>query len=776
VGNGEREAIMATGDIVGVSIDPDGWSVSIEFEGLTIGGTYNYGDIPQAAKLAILMASPAFDEDNDFVAITEQRIVYGTNYRRKAYPDSVDRLGVPDESVNGSNVIIRIALNEPVCAEDTNITATILSGLYNGSKSASGVPVTNNSTLSYDDAKVIANWDWYDYKQIGFDEVNLQYDDSGYFKLRCQAYQYFGKLGRSVKAVKFTATDQHEHTVSIVVTNPIIETGMIDAIKVIDYVGSMPVETLTQGDEITCNFIAYPWYGTVASIRNTADGLFTRPNPHYSPLIYLNDKTHTYGNVVAVVDSVNGDDATASVVPFASFNVETPPNPYSTIAAASNAIIAFNNANYARNDNGGGIILLRAGNYANAGATATLTTPKCFCVIAPFPGVTREQVSITARTGSYTIGNTVFYNNISWNLSDVSTVMRGAYVVNYNNVISHTGGTFNFANPGIWWVIGGRIDALDQGLVHGAGSDTRVLIRGVTWNAGTGKRAAPFMFTGVNVLSGLLHLGDTWSGMKYAPTMPIITFSKLKSNGGSPIALYNSSEGGANAAIVQCMVEMYGSTSLSSIISVATIANDPTKIYKNILLWNITAIGQRANLFYNDTPLIGVGPVYYRFCSVKNCLLDDINVVTDISQHGGGPEVMSADKIGNMVLNHGCGMSGNVILERVVADYVPKFCGINSIAGITEPINPYFVADRSMEGTQEGDGDYHLQSDSPAIGISYEQLLPYDLDGIARYSGGAAGAYEYGTPSQPTKPKSLILDIQNAIRGILRGIRRGVWR
>jgi len=224
------------------------------------------------------------------------------------------------------------------------------------------------------------------------------------------------------------------------------------------------------------------------------------------------------------------------------------------------------------------------------------------------------------------------------------------------------------------------------------------------------------------------------------------------------------------------MVEMYGSTSLSSIISVATIANDPTKIYKNILLWNITAIGQRANLFYNDTPLIGVGPVYYRFCSVKNCLLDDINVVTDISQHGGGPEVMSADKIGNMVLNHGCGMSGNVILERVVADYVPKFCGINSIAGITEPINPYFVADRSMEGTQEGDGDYHLQSDSPAIGISYEQLLPYDLDGIARYSGGAAGAYEYGTPSQPTKPKSLILDIQNAIRGILRGIRRGVWR
>src|SRR5690606_19466511 len=125
----------------------------------------------------------------------------------------------------------------------------------------------------------------------------------------------------------------------------------------------------------------------------------------------------------------------------------------------------------------------------------------------------------------------------------------------------------------------------------------------------TNKRAAPFMFTGVNVLSGSLHLEDTWSGMKYAPTMPIITFSKLKSNGGSPIALYNDSEGGANAAIVQCMVEMYGSTSPSSIISVATIANDPTKIYRNILLWNITAIGQRANLFYNDAPLIGVGPV-----------------------------------------------------------------------------------------------------------------------------------------------------------------------
>jgi hypothetical protein len=38
VGNGEREAIMATGDIVGAVVSADGWYVEFEIENLTTGG------------------------------------------------------------------------------------------------------------------------------------------------------------------------------------------------------------------------------------------------------------------------------------------------------------------------------------------------------------------------------------------------------------------------------------------------------------------------------------------------------------------------------------------------------------------------------------------------------------------------------------------------------------------------------------------------------------------------------------------------------------------
>ena len=44
-----------------------------------------------------------------------------------------------------------------------------------------------------------------------------------------------------------------------------------------------------------------------------------------------------------------------------------------------------------------------------------------------------------------------------------------------------------------------------------------------------------------------------------------------------------------------------------------------------------------------------------------------------------------------------------------------------------------------------GGGDYHLQSNSPAIGMPIDWLLPYDLDGTARTLGDAAGVYTYQT-------------------------------
>ena len=43
--------------------------------------------------------------------------------------------------------------------------------------------------------------------------------------------------------------------------------------------------------------------------------------------------------------------------------------------------------------------------------------------------------------------------------------------------------------------------------------------------------------------------------------------------------------------------------------------------------------------------------------------------------------------------------------------------------------------------------DYHLQSSSPAATLACDWVVPFDLDGAPRNSGGAAGAYEFSTSS-----------------------------
>src|SRR5690606_27319582 len=57
-----------------------------------------------------------------------------------------------------------------------------------------------------------------------------------------------------------------------------------------------------------------------------------------------------------------------------------------------------------------------------------------------------------------------------------------------------------------------------------------------------------------------------------------------------------------------------------------------------------------------------------------------------------------------------------------------------------------------------GGGDYHLQHNSPAVGLKKTLYYSYDITGKQQYIGdsSAAGAYEYGeipedtTPSAPT--------------------------
>ena len=127
---------------------------------------------------------------------------------------------------------------------------------------------------------------------------------------------------------------------------------------------------------------------------------------------------------------------------------------------------------------------------------------------------------------------------------------------------------------------------------------------------------------------------------------------------------------------------------------------------------------------------------------MKNNIYDDYNIVTDIDSHGGTPD---NDRYGNHSIIHGTGVAGSVILNRVgTPSYENKFAGLFSLRG--NPLDPLFTDDNSSSGDGTGDGDYHLLSASPAIGLvpSGGALLPFDLDGVARddTGNGASGAFE----------------------------------
>ena len=115
-------------------------------------------------------------------------------------------------------------------------------------------------------------------------------------------------------------------------------------------------------------------------------------------------------------------------------------------------------------------------------------------------------------------------------------------------------------------------------------------------------------------------------------------------------------------------------------------------------------------------------------------------------------------RIGNFPVVYGVNHSGNVWAETTgigaAGTFMQSFTGLKCLPAATtgEPptssTNPStylkFVDRKSFNGsiTGTGDGDYHLQLDSPAVGLARDWMLPYAIDGVVRKANCAAGAYE----------------------------------
>ncbi len=729
-------AYAADGDITAVRINASGWYAEVDIENLAVAGTYDFGlgtnNNPSTAKMVFTVTSAGYADDGTATTIT--RTVYGTNYKRKIYPDNADA----DESAAAGTLTVLVALSEWIYSSDT-MTVSIASAFYTkvtATNAVTDMAVTNSSGEAY--PRVVANWTWPGNSRI----------TGSSFTLRCAAYHRSAQQGKPVKVVKFTATDQHAHTVEAFVTSPTIDRSMADAVPVIEYIGTISTSTLTQGDTITCNFIAYPWYGDAGSLVDTADTVNTMPTPLYAPQSYLLDKDNTYGVTVAVVDSVAGNDGTGAAVDYAAFNPASPPNAYATIAAAASAVAAYNNTNHSRNNTAAGIIYLKEGNHVFTGGTVSAggqADGVCWTTMTKFPGTTRANVLITSAANTKQVSEKLKVEDIKITNSTTSCFTGMNYLWVHNCDIDPTGAATFYVNTVIYFTHSSLWSCAEYA-PYSTVNASRALFRGCTTQEQLVTGFMPYVFIGNSVQkTGVAAFLTEYTSQ----TVPVVDNSIYAYNSLHHFSATSGVMAGLDArtlthgmAIIQNVFEQVSGT--AAILRIAsdgsTIASDGVN---NVLIWNNTSTGQRWNLAYNDYSLNDVGPAYRKHWSIYGNITDDYNCVTDIDAHGGTPD---NDRYGNHSVIHGVGFSGNIILNREgTPAYENKFGGLYHKRD--EPLEPNFINDESLATDGAGNGNYNLLITSPSLALipSGKAVLPYDFVGHPRRNDGtgAIGAYEY---------------------------------
>lgn len=745
---------MAVGDILSVTVGVDGWWADIVVAGLSTGGTYAFGlgtnnnPATGTPKIAFTVVSMGFDDTGAATTIT--RTVYGTKQVRKAYPNAATN----EESTGGGNVTVRVALSDYIYVKDatgggnsgTAPTVTILSGFYTQAatpnNATTAMAVTNSSTAAY--PKVVGNWSW-----PGLDKIT-----GTTFGLRAVAFHSSARSGRPVRAVKFTAADTHSNTVTTTVTAATVDSTVGDAVPVPEFIATLSSSTLTALDIVTCNFVAYPWIGDTAACLDTTVGGTAQPTPLYGPTAMLNDKSATYGTSYAVVDSASGNDGTGAVS--ATFNAGSPPAAYATIFAAYNAVRTFNNTNYTRNNCGGSTIYLR-GNASHTwlnGTPTVGTTPATWLTVTTFPGDT--QATIGAVSGGRSAGLMVKLVNLNLTgQASGGTISAGTGSYMWADQCAVSAPTANqpmFYNNTVWYLTRCTITSLNQAVQPFSGVNAApAIVRGNTLAVD-----GVLMYTVLGNQRTDTGNTGTWTDLVSGMITPAVT---------NAVVAYNIVRGKCTFNIgMGSTVHSHGFAVIQNVVEITTTAFSCTRIaadasignpVNNIMLWHNTMVGDRANVGYNDGTGAGSASIAIprKFWSLKNNIFDDANIKADTF---GTPD---GARIGNWSNLYGVGYSGNLNGElsgiSAGGQFYHEFMGLSSDqptpTGGTQPPQgtaravtyPKFVNRQSYNGTTTGagGGDYRVAGDSPAVGLSIDWVLPYDIAGNARTAADPVGAY-----------------------------------
>lgn len=740
--------------ISGVEVGAEGWNVYVTIANTTEGGTFliDHGTNHTTTASTPWLYVKRYALDSTGV---RSGFIYDTVFIDTIVDKRTPNTGTDSTYVSGSDVVALCALSDFICVKDTVKGVFIAGNFYTNGADATveytASSATNSSVATYPQA----------FASLNMPDRVQQKGDSIYLSIKPGSY--WGRNGKSVKSVIFKVQDEHSNIDSIIVTSPSADMKRFttpffpknDSVCNEVWDGKISNTQFTSGDTLLIDFRVVPWVGDESEVLTSQDGVFDENSHNYHTLVHVCDHADTYGSMVACVDTTTGigNDATGAIIDSASFNPASPPNKYQTVAAAVNAIAAYNNTNYGHNDPGGAIIYMYSHTYGLGGSITTLSADnQAFATLRPAPDTAFGYLKITGVDGSKEIANRSRIVGMKIDTAIAAGFFGGANILWLDSCVIDVAENTLFYNNTITYITNSRLGELSRGLINFGGVDAKFPIITGNYFYGSSDKIMYQNFSGNIMDSTVTSFTDTTLNVARSrgtifECNKVIRFCGA---GGRLIDIKNVVGDSSGHSVSNNLVENKNYQAVPQAIYYIA-ADGSTVDLKQFILANNTVAGWRKNGFYNDA---GTTPVYRTFIRQLNNLFEDDNIKAD--NFG----TFNANRTGNWSPFYGAGASGNINAESEVgADgFLYRFPGISTIQ---EPKTSSVGDDSTYMGwvdrkawngletvSNVGGGDYHLQDTSKAIGLPTVQYFTYDLDGNIRGAIGtsdsiASGVFAY---------------------------------
>jgi hypothetical protein len=623
--------------------------------------------------------------------------------------------GQPTVHADAVTVTKRVRQPYPNQASLTASTVSLSDYVY----AADTVPGVSNGSTAVS-PKPVANWAMPDRLVVG-NSVTLE----------VVAFHRDARNGEQVACVEFSASDGTT-TVTSMVSQSVVSGLPGDQNAVIVYRAVLDVSTLANPALITCNAKVYPWFGTAASVRNSADLTAGR---EFSPRYFYRHVAKASAPPFAYV-STTGNDTTGVVSTTAATAAATP---FQTVLGAIKGLKAATGVTGGRID--GCEVRLEAGSHvAGSLASGDVTggiQDHAAVTITRSPSATRAQAVLT-------FGAAAFRTRFPYLRIRDCTILRTGTLYFQGETAPNLAVTLE--------------DVTFDNASHNAAilSSASVVINGCALsNAGSSPIAAGAnevrMLRGLSCASGVnvenwLVLGSRLTGGAHSTS----GFANGTRSSNGAIAAFNYfsgyrvTYGGLSEtialAVVQNVIEFFSATSNTGIGLSAD--GQPSHTAHAICHHNTLAgffNNGRSNQFYDETA--GQARTHSLMSSRGNIHVS-VNNKGDVF-------LLDGTRTGNWPYLYGAGVASELHqFDAAAPNFRQEFAGLGSLVGTstTTPISPLFTAPAHTTAgptAGAGGGTYALQAGSPAKALVTTPLLRFDISGAARsLTAASAGAYE----------------------------------